>query len=204
MNSLKEIVNKYGECHGLNRGTGYGNSGGDLNKNNYTKFYEKVLEHKRTESMNFLEIGVFMGYGIAAFSDYLKNSKIYGLDLSNKEFNLKKPDLIKMGAFTNNNLVGVYSGDSTNENTWDVEVKTFPMFDIIIDDGLHRLNAQYDTFKNFWPKLNEGGCYVIEDVLPKNKSNLEKYIRESDYFDSVTKFNIEIPHKNVALFFIFK
>ena len=42
MDSLKNIVDKYGECSGLNRGTGYGNWGGDLNKNNYIQLYEKV------------------------------------------------------------------------------------------------------------------------------------------------------------------
>lgn len=204
MDSLKNIVDKYGECSGLNRGTGYGNWGGDLNKNNYTKFYESVLSDRRDSKMNFLEIGVFKGYGLASFSDYLPNSKIYGLDLSNKEFLLNKNDLEKMGAFSNNNLVGVYSGDSRTPLTWDDEVHKLPLFDIIIDDGLHRLNAQLTTFKNFWPKLKKGGVYVIEDILKKNELQLEKHIKESEFSESIINFKIEHPNKNSILFFIFK
>ena len=44
-------------------------------------------------------------------------------------------------------------------------------FDIIIDDGLHTHEAQWKTFENFIPFLNEGGSYFIEDVWPYHIMN---------------------------------
>lgn len=204
METLKQIVDKYGFVSGTNRGTGYGNQGGDINKNNYTKFYTQYFEPLRYDYLNVLEIGVFKGRGIAALADYFHNSTIYGLDLSNKEFNLSYNDLFKMGAFTNGNLNGVYSGDSTNQESWDEEVHNFPKFDVIIDDGLHRLNAQFDTFVNFWPKLNTNGIYLIEDILPSNSNQLKKLIESSDFGKEITKFDIHIPTKQARLFFLSK
>ena len=204
METLEQIVDKYGYVKGTNRGTGYGNQGGDLNKNNYTKFYTEYFEPLRHDYLDILEIGVFKGRGIAALSDYFHNSTIYGLDLSNKEFKLSYNDLSKMGAFTNDNLNGVYSGDSTKQETWDEEVKFFPPFDIIVDDGLHRLKAQHQTFLNFWPRLKKGGIYLIEDILPSNEVPLQKLLKESAYTEEIDELEIKIPHPKARLFFIRK
>ena len=37
-------------------------------------------------------------------------------------------------------------------------------FDIIIDDGDHDPSIQLGTFHNFWPLVEPGGIYVVEDV----------------------------------------
>ena len=37
-------------------------------------------------------------------------------------------------------------------------------FDVVLDDGLHELEAQVKTFKNFWPLLKKKGIYLIEDI----------------------------------------
>ena len=37
-------------------------------------------------------------------------------------------------------------------------------YDIIIDDGLHTVESQINTFKLYFPKLKKQGIYVIEDV----------------------------------------
>lgn len=204
MNTLEQIVGKYGYVNGLNRGTGYGNQGGDLNRHNYTKFYTLYFESIRNEFLNILEIGVFKGRGIATLSDYFYNSSVYGLDLSNVEFELSYDELVKMGAFTNDNLKGVYSGDSTKSETWDEEVHNFPQFDIIVDDGLHRLKAQYETFTNFWPKLKKNGTYLIEDVLPSNSDQLKKLIENSDFGKEIVNIDVHTPTEQTRLFFLTK
>lgn len=39
---------------------------------------------------------------------------------------------------------------------------------LIIDDGLHTLEANLKTFSALWHILGNGGFFVIEDVLPEN------------------------------------
>ena len=38
-------------------------------------------------------------------------------------------------------------------------------FDVIIDDGSHKLHHQTEAFKLLFPRLNPGGVYIIEDIL---------------------------------------
>merc|ERR1712194_454545 len=37
-------------------------------------------------------------------------------------------------------------------------------FDMIIDDGAHRHDAQWQTLRNLWRYLRDGGLYIVEDV----------------------------------------
>ena len=45
----------------------------------------------------------------------------------------------------------------------DVATKHRP-FDIIIDDGGHKMNQQIASFNALWPRLSDGGLYVVEDT----------------------------------------
>ena len=38
-------------------------------------------------------------------------------------------------------------------------------FDLIIDDGLHELNANINLFENSYFKLKKSGIYIIEDII---------------------------------------
>ena len=37
-------------------------------------------------------------------------------------------------------------------------------YDVIVDDGLHTINANLITLKSTWDYLNDGGVYLVEDV----------------------------------------
>jgi hypothetical protein len=39
------------------------------------------------------------------------------------------------------------------------------MFDVLIDDGSHRLADQLSTFQIFKNRIKPGGIYIIEDVV---------------------------------------
>jgi len=164
MKTLTEISSHYKYKSALNRGTGFTNSGGDMNQHGYTTLYDKYFQAWRTSNIRLLEIGVFQGRKLATFSDYFVNGELYGVDLSIKEFELMKPELEKLGAFANKNLKLVCQGASDEIDTWDKRIHSYPDFDFIIDDGCHRPNAWQPTIENFWPKLKEGGIYIIEDI----------------------------------------
>ena len=152
MDILTEISNKYGgRVSALNRGTGGHNTGGDASINGYAVEYIKLFDKIKDDKINFLEIGIFQGRSLAMWSDYFSNGKIYGVDVNVTEFELMKPELLKMGAFKNDNLCGIIEGDSNDSTTALVIGDNKELyFDVIIDDGRHTRLHQLKTFKNFY------------------------------------------------------
>ena len=164
MNILTEISNKYGgKVAALNRGTGHPNVGGDATENGYVVEYVKLFDKIKNNKINFLEIGIFQGRSLAMWSDYFSNGKIYGIDIDTTEFKLVYPELLEMGAFENDNLQEVIQGDTTDSTILDV-LNSEVGFSVIIDDGDHTHLGQLATFKNFFPLLEPGGFYIIEDI----------------------------------------
>lgn len=163
MNRIDLLCDKLGGVHtGTNIDTGARNWGGDMSKLGYTVPYEKYFSSLADASVSLLEIGIFRGAGLAVWSLYFPNGKIYGADIGTKEFkkNRSKWESIDSNVFKN--LQDLYELDSRNSDM--VKLLKLPNFDIIIDDGKHTPEAQYATFCNFFPYLNSGGLYVIEDI----------------------------------------
>ena len=53
-------------------------------------------------------------------------------------------------------------------------------FDIIIDDGSHKMNHQQISFDVLFPHLKSGGIYVIEDLHTSVKPLLGAYNPQND------------------------
>ena len=192
MNTLTKIINKYGGVvTANNRGTGVKNVGGDAARNGYVNEYVRLFDEIRDNKINFLEIGIFQGRSLAMWSDYFSNGKIYGIDIDTTEFELVYPELLEMGAFENDNLHEVIQGDTTDSKV--NSSNTESRFDVIIDDGDHTHLGQLATFKNFFPLLEPGGFYIIEDIAsPYSYSSRSWYSKggsanlKSDLWDLVT------------------
>lgn len=125
------------ERHGCDRGRQHG----------YDRVYSQLPPPAR-----MLEIGIWKGAGIAAWLDYWPQVHITGLDT----FQRLPANQI---AILRHPRVSWHQGDS----------RTFRLpgpFDLIIDDGDHRVDAQRETFDNFHTALAPGGAYFIEDVRP--------------------------------------
>ena len=52
-----------------------------------------------------------------------------------------------------------------------------PRFDVIIDDGLHTVDANTKTFFNFEPYIKHSGIYIIEDLSKENAKMVASNIR---------------------------
>jgi hypothetical protein len=100
------------------------------------------------------------GASLRAWRDYFSNAQIYGADIDN--------DIL-----FKENRISTYFVDQLKKETidkmWqDINVENF---DIIIDDGLHKPDANINLFLNSFHKLKQNGIYIIEDVL-------DQYINE--------------------------
>ena len=139
---------------------------------NYTPTYEKYFEKIKDKNLNILEIGVAGGHSIASWYKYFVNSKIYGIDIrepntvlyEGKRFEYHKidcTDITQVNYFKNKKI----------------------KFDVIIDDSLHDYDGFIGNIKNFFPLLNEGGIFFLEDFKPKD----ERLIKVREYNKKVKR-----------------
>jgi len=121
----------------------------------YFYIYDKLFSEycKKNKALTILEIGVDRGGSLEIWKKYFPNgSKIYGVDI-----NLKCKEI----NFTEN--VYFYLGSASDRNFMEKTFKDIE-FDIILDDGSHVCLDVIETFKIMFPKLKNGGLYVVEDL----------------------------------------
>lgn len=183
--------------------------GSDKSLSGYTPKYSAIFEKIKNDKINFLEIGLgtleakhpssFVGNVhhyphykpaacLRAWQEYFENAKIYGADIA--EDCMISDDRIQTFLFS-----------SLNRQSCDDNLKDLT-FDIIIDDGLHTAQAQYETFKNLFHRVNENGYYIIEDiggnaessnVMEVYKNEIDVIIKNHEYFRT---YNMLIVRKN--------
>jgi len=135
----------------------------------YYKFYGSILQQMGTEKpLNILEIGMgtnnptlvsSMGTGgspgasLRVWRDSLPNANIYGADIDR--------DIL----FTRRRIQTAFV-DQLNYTTFEELHLTFksPEYDLIIDDGLHSIAANLNTFLFGLRHIKKGGYVVIEDI----------------------------------------
>lgn len=123
----------------------------------YAPFYDILFESKRFKYHRILEIGIgskqsmahVKGYepgaSLRMWSDFFPAAEIIGVDIEPFE------DM----------AVRTVCSDSTNP---ELPEKLGGSFDLIVDDGSHDQNIQYQTFLNLYPMVRDGGFYIIEDA----------------------------------------
>lgn len=164
MNSLKEVYEyscKVAEQDGMAK---YCSDKGTAHS--YIEVYEELFAKYKDKPINILEVGVNKGYSLFTWQNYFKNYKnIVGVEY--------QPNI-------------VYKNEGTKiicsdiNNFWNMTNELGDMsFDIIIDDGSHKIQDQLFAFHLLYPRLKEGGIFVIEDI-----QNLE---------NDITAFNFNPP-----------
>ena len=122
---------------------------------NYFDIYDKILLPYIDKHPKFLEIGCAHGGSLELWIKYFEGKlDLYGVDI-NKDFLGYKFDDVE---------VNYSCVDQGSQEHWDAYLRDGKTFDIIIDDGSHIMNDQIVTLLTLFPKLNQGGMYIIEDT----------------------------------------
>ena len=124
----------------------------------YTPHYQHHFAHLRDQPIRLLEIGIggysrekAGGASLRMWKHFFPKAQIVGLDIEDKSF--VEEDRIK-----------AYQGDQSDpELLARINEESGP-FDIIIDDGSHRVFHVLPSFEILFPLLVDGGTYVIEDI----------------------------------------
>jgi predicted O-methyltransferase YrrM len=133
------------------------------------KYYQPTFSPLRESTRKVLEIGVYEGASIRLWREFFINSEIYALEILQK----------RAGMFSDDDKIHLTIGSSMEKNSYENIPKDL---DIIIDDGSHKPEDQYNTFRVAYTHLKQGGVYVIEDV--RDISRLQELMES--YKDKIT------------------
>ena len=134
------------------------------------------------------------GASLRMWKDYFPNANIYGADIDRDIlFNEERINTYYVDQLNTESIKSMWKDIGLND------------FDIIIDDGLHEVNANLNFFFNSFDNLKKNGIYIIEDVklydISKLYNKLKKFSPEiivlgskisKDYIDN----NLIIVRKN--------
>lgn len=145
----------------------------------FTKVYNHIFKD-RLNIDNLLEIGVYEGNSLKMWSDYFENSEIYGLD------NWTQIDEHHIKDFPR---IHIITADQDNVKEMDDIVKKLDkQFDIILDDGSHRMDHQQSSFGVLFKYVKPGGYYIIEDLQSSFDWQLDRFKIKKDYSNTTYKF----------------
>jgi predicted O-methyltransferase YrrM len=127
--------------------------------------------------VNVLEIGVQGGICLLLWEQYFTNAKtVVGLDIDTSRVQQKvHQQSISTGK------IKILEGDATNPQTI---ADLNDTYDVVVDDGSHRLNDQLSSFKLLESRLNPGAIYIIEDIQNEQEAEfLKNSIPSSEIVD---------------------
>jgi hypothetical protein len=134
----------------------------------YTPFYSLLFEHRRMEIRRVLEVGIgtkeamahvpgyMPGASLFMWQDYFPRAEIWGVDSDPRA---QREDICCVLSDSRDPMLRHQVGSG---------------YDIIIDDGAHDLDTQWETFLNLFPLVKDGGLYIIEDAA--DYQNLSAYL----------------------------
>lgn len=138
-------------------------------RHGYHRYYETLLApYREKEGLRLLEVGADSGYSLHAWEKYFPHASAiqgvaYNVDVGKaKAEACKDVPQCKLDIFTLDQ-----SSPTELENLGKQEqdkVKDTQLWDIIIEDGSHVPMHQLTTFKHLFPRVRNGGVYVVEDV----------------------------------------
>lgn len=116
----------------------------------YCDFYHSHLKDLRYKIKEVLEVGVWMGGSAKMWRDYFPNAMITGLDIEDKKW--CETERIKTYICDQSDILQL------------MNIVQDKKYDLIIDDGSHRLKHQQITLSFLFFSVVKGGIYILEDL----------------------------------------
>jgi len=117
----------------------------------YGPAYDQVFESfNKNDELYILEIGIQKGGSLVAWNEYFPNAIIYGVDIEDNILDEYRRDDF-------NYIITDIKSDLAKSTLKDIK------FDIIIDDGSHKLYDMMYAVANFLKNLKPNGWFIIED-----------------------------------------
>ena len=118
----------------------------------YLEHYDALLAGWQGRDVSFLEIGVYRGGSLPMWQGFLgPGSRLVFLDIDPACRDLALPGTT------------VEIGDQADPVFLEEVGVAHGPFDLIVDDGGHKMHQQITSFRHLWPRLRDRGLYIVED-----------------------------------------
>jgi len=119
----------------------------------YLPIYEQHLRHFKNKPLRFLEIGVSKGGSLSMWRKYFGHEAVlYGVDID--------PNCMRFDGLD----AQVRIGSQDDEGFISGVIEEMGGVDVVLDDGSHVSKHIRSTFNLAFPKLSDGGLYIVEDL----------------------------------------
>jgi hypothetical protein len=166
------------------------------NDHAYADYYDSIFSRSRDKVLNVMEIGIgsnnsdikgFMGVdaipgaSLRAWREYFPNATIYGADIDSRIL------------FQEERIKTFYVDQTDRESIqklWNKIQMDGPIeFDLIVDDGLHTIEAALTLLTESIEKLSVGGTYIVEDLEFRDIVKLENLVNQNEFLIQYVKFS---------------
>ena len=149
----------------------------------YFGIYERHFASYRNRPVRIVEFGVWHGGSLQMWRHYFgPEAQIVGVDINPECARLAEPG------------IEIVIGDQADPATHRALRSRFGDFDIVIDDGGHRMDQQVTTFRELYPAVKAGGLYVAEDLHTSYHPDFDGGVRRAGTFIEFAKHLIDQLH----------
>jgi Methyltransferase domain len=149
----------------------------------YLPIYDELLADWQGREVSFLEIGIYKGGSMPMWQDFFApTSRLTFLDIDPACRALELPG------------TRVRIGDQSDPAFLAEVGATGGPFDLIVDDGGHKMHQQITSFRHLWPCLKDGGLYIVEDTHTSYWPGFGGGLREPASFIEFAKSLIDQMH----------
>jgi 23S rRNA U2552 (ribose-2'-O)-methylase RlmE/FtsJ len=150
----------------------------------YIPIYDKYFARFRGRKIRFLEIGVSKGGSLQMWRKYFgEEAIIFGIDIDPK------------CAQFNGQAGQVRIGSQDDPIFLESVINEMGGVDLILDDGSHHMDHIQTTLNYLFPKLSDGGSYMIEDLHTAYWKNYGGgYRAKSNFFGFVSDLVDDMHH----------
>jgi len=149
----------------------------------YTEHYMTHFEKFKNKPVKILEIGVGGyenpkegGNSLRMWKAFFAKGTVFAIDIYDKSIH-------------NENRIKIFQGSQADREFLEKVTLETGELDIIIDDGSHLNEHIIETFKILFPKLKDGGIYVIEDI-------------QTSYWDNMGGDSKDLKNQKTAMNFL--
>jgi SAM-dependent methyltransferase len=159
-------------------------SGRDIYKwEHYFDIYDRHCAALRGNRPVVLEIGVMRGGSLQLWQRYFgEGTSVHGVDI-----NPRCREFAEQG-------IQVHIGDQGDPDFLSGLGEEVGPFDLVVDDGSHRMEHQTLTMQKLWPQVKNGGFYICEDTHTSYFSRFGGGYRRSDSFIERAKCLVDCLH----------
>lgn len=119
----------------------------------YFDIYDRHFSPYINKAVTIIEFGVFHGGSLQMWKNYFgKKARVIGIDIDPRCKNLEEDQ------------IEIHIGDQENRDFLRKLSREIRNIDIVIDDGGHTMNQQITTFEEMFPRVRNGGTYLVEDL----------------------------------------